>query len=594
MKNFHTFISFLWMCVGFAQPHIQVIQDGAGVDHFVQHSMAEYSSGIYIVAGTIVEPNNDTRVLVVKTDDMGNILWSNYISYTGEDSFVGSLIVDKQQNIVLTGYKGVNGGHKDLIVVKLDGNGNLLDEAIIEETWGYGLYGFDLVETNSSDYLITGMGTAGPTATAFKYGFVLHIDNSLSNIFWGKKYQSIGGALNYNSFNHILKVSKHPSGQELYLLTGTGSTVNGDMMVTNDLIDISGTSIWGGAVGYNWTSGDYIQPGVMALYQIQSNQFWVMSYGAENMPVVLRIEGNGNNGYGAWHLHNHFWGSQADNINLINGMEWVDASQSQILLSGYHIQPTTPAGQGWPMLVNLSLVGGSNSSQWVKYQSYFDGLDFQGINFDFIVQPINYVHPNFPFMLNQLYYQPKSLAHNFIIPDHGPQFVEPYQRPGEPFGTNFLNTRNVGRLTGCIELFETNHGTPPTNPLTKHTNFVDSPHAFKIISPLAIVASANVNSFLICGAPAPKPMIETNQLLNGKIEIYPNPTSDWLYVSNLSGIGIVKITLHDMQGKKVLSEAYQENQDKVQLDISGLQKGVYFLKIYSSKKNVFVERIIKE
>ncbi len=49
-----------------------------------------------------------------------------------------------------------------------------------------------------------------------------------------------------------------------------------------------------------------------------------------------------------------------------------------------------------------------------------------------------------------------------------------------------------------------------------------------------------------------------------------------------------------MQGKEVFSESYQENRDEVQLNTSGLQKGVYFLKIYSSKKDVFVERIIKE
>ena len=61
---------------------------------------------------------------------------------------------------------------------------------------------------------------------------------------------------------------------------------------------------------------------------------------------------------------------------------------------------------------------------------------------------------------------------------------------------------------------------------------------------------------------------------NNKIAIYPNPASDYIFISNLQE-NTIKIT--DILGKRVIEiEDYQNN---VKVDISKLEKGVYFIRI---------------
>jgi hypothetical protein len=53
---------------------------------------------------------------------------------------------------------------------------------------------------------------------------------------------------------------------------------------------------------------------------------------------------------------------------------------------------------------------------------------------------------------------------------------------------------------------------------------------------------------------------------------------------------VKKIIISDLLGKTVLSSVHTT--DKVQLDISMLQKGIYFILIENSKQEKHVEKII--
>src|SRR5699024_5239347 len=132
-----------------------------------QHSLARYGDGQYILAGTVTPGplTGNSDILVLKADDSGKILWSKYVDY-GNDEFVGSVKVDAEKNIVLTGYTGANNTRgKILIIVKLDGNGNYVDDVLIRDSglFSYGLYGFDIVQMelgdeDRRDYLVAGTG----------------------------------------------------------------------------------------------------------------------------------------------------------------------------------------------------------------------------------------------------------------------------------------------------------------------------------------------------------------------------------------------------------------------------------------------------
>lgn len=237
-----TLLSVLLLFFGelFAQPHIQVVQDGAPFS-FVQHSVVELDTNLYVIAGTVMPGpiSGYSDILVMLVDHGGSVIWAKYIDY-GQDEFAGSLMVDANHDIVLTGYTGVNNTpNKRLIIVKLNGAGTYINDMTIFDS-GYGLYGFDIEQTNAGDYIVVGTGVAAPTFSAGKYGFVLKVDQGLNNIAWSHIYNSTSGVpTNLDSFNDILKVPDLPGPwNDMYLLTGSGTdNANNYQMVVNAMID---------------------------------------------------------------------------------------------------------------------------------------------------------------------------------------------------------------------------------------------------------------------------------------------------------------------------------------------------------------------
>ena len=69
--------------------------------------------------------------------------------------------------------------------------------------------------------------------------------------------------------------------------------------------------------------------------------------------------------------------------------------------------------------------------------------------------------------------------------------------------------------------------------------------------------------------------------------VSPNPAYDHL---TISGIFPQKITLYDWQGKEVLAKTDRSNK----IDVSHLQRGLYFLYIISDTGTTYVQKIIKE
>jgi hypothetical protein len=72
--------------------------------------------------------------------------------------------------------------------------------------------------------------------------------------------------------------------------------------------------------------------------------------------------------------------------------------------------------------------------------------------------------------------------------------------------------------------------------------------------------------------------------------IYPNPADDILFV-DLDQLREIELTLHDAQGKEVARQLLTALRN--QLDISGLRKGVYFLRLEG--EGLFkIEKIVKQ
>jgi len=85
-----------------------------------------------------------------------------------------------------------------------------------------------------------------------------------------------------------------------------------------------------------------------------------------------------------------------------------------------------------------------------------------------------------------------------------------------------------------------------------------------------------------CGTAAISELDETS------FAVYPNPVKDVLTINTNNSVIISQIILYDVMGKQLIATT------NTTLDISNLNKGVYFIRIMTSDKKVFTKKIIKQ
>ena len=82
--------------------------------------------------------------------------------------------------------------------------------------------------------------------------------------------------------------------------------------------------------------------------------------------------------------------------------------------------------------------------------------------------------------------------------------------------------------------------------------------------------------------------LENNEFEN-EVSVYPNPAKERLYIN--TSIPIKQMTICNLLGQEIKN--YNTSQVQSSIDISELNKGVYFVKIYTEKV-VHTTKIIKE
>lgn len=84
--------------------------------------------------------------------------------------------------------------------------------------------------------------------------------------------------------------------------------------------------------------------------------------------------------------------------------------------------------------------------------------------------------------------------------------------------------------------------------------------------------------------------LTTNNLIDSKIKIYPNPTSDKLFVS--SSLELIRYEIFDFSGKKLLDKSF-DNQNK-SIEINHLKKGIYILKLIDKTQKIQTVKFLIE
>jgi PKD repeat protein len=117
-------------------------------------SLASTNDSCYAITGFNVNLSN-TDAFIAKVDFYGNLLWSNF--YGGNDTDVGrDIILTSDNNIVLVGNtKSYGAGNTDTWVVKTDNLGNEIWSNTFGGTLDDG--GFSILETEDNGFLISGL-----------------------------------------------------------------------------------------------------------------------------------------------------------------------------------------------------------------------------------------------------------------------------------------------------------------------------------------------------------------------------------------------------------------------------------------------------
>src|SRR5690554_569384 len=88
------------------------------------------------------------------------------------------------------------------------------------------------------------------------------------------------------------------------------------------------------------------------------------------------------------------------------------------------------------------------------------------------------------------------------------------------------------------------------------------------------------------------PTVSINEFVSDKFNVFPNPTTDVVTITNSESIGIEKVSVYDITGKIVkLQKAKKENE--ILLNIEELNSGTYFLHIITDE-GTGIKKLIKK
>ncbi|MEP7265822.1 MAG: T9SS type A sorting domain-containing protein, partial [Bacteroidota bacterium] len=85
--------------------------------------------------------------------------------------------------------------------------------------------------------------------------------------------------------------------------------------------------------------------------------------------------------------------------------------------------------------------------------------------------------------------------------------------------------------------------------------------------------------------------LTTTEITSGDFTLYPNPANDVVTIEcrkNISGELILEV--FTISGMKIKEDHFYAD-DKMQVDISDLLSGMYFIKIYSEGKYSFCQKL---
>jgi hypothetical protein len=90
--------------------------------------------------------------------------------------------------------------------------------------------------------------------------------------------------------------------------------------------------------------------------------------------------------------------------------------------------------------------------------------------------------------------------------------------------------------------------------------------------------------------PDPDPVTGIHDEHPQAYEMYPNPTTSEITISNARGLR--SVTIHDEQGKLISSVQYQD--DNATVSLKGLSAGIYLIEVIDQQGATTITRVVKK
>lgn len=98
---------------------------------------------------------------------------------------------------------------------------------------------------------------------------------------------------------------------------------------------------------------------------------------------------------------------------------------------------------------------------------------------------------------------------------------------------------------------------------------------FAILQSYATTPPETYHQVLIIPSDQPKKYPE--------LSVFPNPTKDVITISNIVNHGVKEIEIFDLMGEKKKITFTSGLRDTIEMDLSSLSNGVYFIRFYDKK-----------
>ena len=321
-----------------------------GYDHDYSSSIKEtQDGGLILVGSTLSFSGNVVDIYLMKTDSVGNELWTQILGeWAGYSGY--EIIQTSQGEFIIVGYYNTGSSQaEDILVIKTDKFGN----EIWKKTYGsdYQDGGYDIIESSDGNFVFTGSDGFSDSTKLI----ITKID-PMGNIIWEKQ---IGQApeIGYN-LGYCIKESNNGD----LIVVGESSSSNS---LSNDLLLVKLTqegeilqskivAIDGGQVGYSFIeleNGDLIVASSRGLIKIIGETYELFfskeGLGSSNLEVGINeysegenvsVEANPDNGW----LFDHWILNGNTNLtnNPLSFQIYDDTSLTAVFIPGWDLPIT--------------------------------------------------------------------------------------------------------------------------------------------------------------------------------------------------------------------------------------------------------------